>query len=147
MQLTRFTDYSIRVLIFLAAKNGERATISEVAETFTISRNHVMKIVQTLNQKGYIAATRGKNGGLSLASPPSAISVGALVRDTEEMSLVECFRKDNACVITPACRLKPILHEALDAFLAVLDNYTLADLMEDRTSRLAQLLNIPTTAF
>lgn len=146
MQLTRFTDYSIRVLIFLAAKNGERATISEVAETFSISRNHVMKIVQTLNQKGYIAATRGKNGGLSLASPPSAISVGTLVRDTEEMSLVECFRKDNACVITPACRLEPILHEALDAFLAVLDNYTLADLMENRTSRLAQLLNIPTTA-
>ncbi|XKF16141.1 Rrf2 family transcriptional regulator [Halomonas sp. BLK-85] len=146
MQLTRFTDYSIRVLIFLAAKNGERATINEVSETFSISRNHVMKIVQSLSQKGYIVATRGKNGGLTLACPPSNISVGCLVRDTEEMSLVECFRKDNACVITPACRLKPILHEALDAFLSVLDRYTLADLMENRTSRLALLLNIPTTA-
>jgi Rrf2 family nitric oxide-sensitive transcriptional repressor len=146
MQLTRFTDYSIRVLIFLAAKNGERATISEVADTFSISRNHVMKIVQTLNQKGYIASTRGKNGGLSLALPPSAISVGVLIRDTESMPLVECFRQDNTCVITPACRLKPILKEALDAFLAVLDSYTLADLMENRTSRLTQLLSIPTGA-
>ena len=143
MQLTRFTDYSIRVLIFLAAKNGERATISEVAETLSISRNHVMKIVQTLNQNGYIATARGKKGGLTLACSASAISIGALVRGTEDIPLVECFRQDNACVITPACRLKPILKEALDAFLAVLDSYTLADLMENRTSRLAQLLSIP----
>ncbi|MGY4878529.1 Rrf2 family transcriptional regulator [Vreelandella aquamarina] len=142
MHLTRFTDYSIRVLLFLAVKDGERATINEIAETFSISRNHLMKVVQELNQKGYLAATRGKNGGLSLGRTPGSISIGALVRDTEEMPLVECFRDDNACIITPSCRLKPILNEALDAFVAVLDNYTLADLLEDRSPQLSRLMRI-----
>lgn len=144
MHLTRFTDYSIRVLLYLAAKGEERSTISEIAETFSISRNHLMKIVQELNQKGYLKAIRGKHGGLLLNRSPHGISLGAVIRDTEqEMALVECFRDDNACVITPHCRLQPILAEALDAFLRVLDAYTLADLLDGRSAELSRLMKIP----
>ncbi len=147
MHLTRFTDYSIRVLLYLATKGEERSTISEIAETFNISRNHLMKIVQELNQKGYLKAIRGKHGGLLLNRSPASISLGALIRDTEqEMALVECFRDDNACVITPHCRLQPILAEALDAFLHVLDAYTLADLLDGRSAELARLMQIPTVS-
>ncbi len=144
MHLTRFTDYSIRVLLYLATKGDERATITEIAEAFSISRNHLMKIVQELHQKEYLKAIRGKHGGLWLNRAAGDIRLGALVRDTEqEMALVECFRDDNACVITPSCRLKPILNDALEAFLGVLDNYTLADLLEGRHTRLASLMKIP----
>lgn len=147
MHLTRYTDYSIRVLVYLAVKGEERSTIKEIADTFFISRNHLMKIVQELNQKGYLTAIRGKNGGLLLCRQPETISLGALIRDTEnEMALVECFRDDNTCVITPSCRLRPILADALSAFLSVLDQYTLADLLEDR-SQLAALMRIPTLTF
>lgn len=147
MHLTRFTDYSVRVLLYLAAKGEERSTISEIAETFNISRNHLMKIVQELNQKGYLKAIRGKHGGLLLNRSPHSISLGAVIRDTEqEMALVECFRDDNACVITPHCRLQPILAEALDAFLRVLDVYTLADLLDGRSAELSKLMKIPTVS-
>ncbi len=89
MHLTRYTDYAIRVLLYLAVKGEERTTINEIAKTFSISRNHLMKIVQELNQKGYLTAIRGKNGGLLLGRRPETISLGALVRDTEhEMALV-----------------------------------------------------------
>ncbi len=144
MHLTRFTDYSIRVLIFLAAKGEERSTINEIAETFNISRNHLMKIVQELSQKNYVTAIRGKNGGLLLTRDPATIRLGELVRDMEhDMGLVECFHSDNACIITPACRLQPILNDALSAFLSVLDHYTLADLLGSQQSQLAQLMRIP----
>ncbi|SHL89837.1 RrF2 family transcriptional regulator [Vreelandella subglaciescola] len=147
MHLTRFTDYSVRVLLYLAAKGEQRSTISEIAETFNISRNHLMKIVQELNQKGYLKAIRGKHGGLLLNRSPHSISLGAVIRDTEqEMALVECFRDDNACVITPHCRLQPILAEALDAFLRVLDAYTLADLLDGRSAELSKLMKIPTVS-
>jgi len=144
MHLTRYSDYAIRVLLYLAVKGEERTTISEIAETFSISRNHLMRIVQELSQKGYLTAIRGKNGGLLLGRQPETISLGKLVRDTEhEMALVECFRDENNCVITPSCRLRPILAEALAAFLNVLDQYTLADLLADRTSQLSTLMRIP----
>lgn len=151
MRLTHFTDYSLRVLIYLAVKDDEptpeppeaRATIAEIAERFAISRNHLMKVVQELNRLGYLSATRGKHGGLRLNRAPGEISLGGLVRDTEpDLGLVECFRDDNACTITPACRLQPILGEALAAFLSVLDRYTLADLLGQRRAELIQLLNI-----
>ncbi|MGM0782645.1 MAG: Rrf2 family transcriptional regulator [Pseudomonadota bacterium] len=146
MRLTRFTDYSLRVLIYLAVKGDERSTITEIADTFEISRNHLMKVVQELSHKGYITAIRGKNGGLLLDRAPEDISLGTLVRDMEhELSLVECFRDHNDCIITPACRLKPILNEALAAFLEVLDRYTLADMLGRRQPQLAQLMQIPTT--
>jgi len=147
MHLTRFTDYSIRVLLYLAAKGEERSTISEIAEAFNISRNHLMKIVQELNQKGYLKAIRGKHGGLLLNRSPHSINLGTVIRDTEQdMALVECFRDNNACVITPSCRLQPILAEALGAFLRVLDAYTLADLLDGRSAELAQLMKIPSVS-
>ncbi|PMR69523.1 Rrf2 family transcriptional regulator [Halomonas heilongjiangensis] len=143
MHLTRFTDYSLRVLIFLAVKGEERSTIQEIAERFEVSHNHLMKVVQELGHKGYITAIRGKNGGLLLRKAPEEISLGALIRDTEhDLLLVECFGDQNECLITPACRLKPILAEALQAFLAVLDQYTLADMLGPQRPQLAQLLRI-----
>ncbi|MFG6139043.1 Rrf2 family transcriptional regulator [Halomonas sp. B23F22_10] len=151
MRLTHFTDYSLRVLIYLAVKDDEptpeppeaRATIAEIAERFAISRNHLMKVVQELNRLGYLSATRGKHGGLRLSRTPGEISLGGLVRDTEpDLGLVECFRDDNACAITSACRLQPILGEALAAFLSVLDRYTLADLLGQQRAELIQLLRL-----
>lgn len=143
MHLTRFTDYSLRVLIYLAVKGEQRSTISEIAERFAISRNHLMKVVQDLNHQGYITSIRGKHGGLLLKRAPETIPLGELVRDTErDLTLVECFGDDNECIITPACRLKPILAEALSAFLAVLDHYTLADLLGPQRPRLVRLLQL-----
>ncbi|CAM3481871.1 Rrf2 family transcriptional regulator [Halomonas lysinitropha] len=143
MHLTRFTDYSLRVLIYLAAKGEQRSTISEIAGRFDISRNHLMKVVQDLNHQGYLTSIRGKNGGLLLKRAPETISLGKLVRDTErDLTLVECFGDDNECIITPACRLKPILAEALAAFLAVLDHYTLADLIGPQQPKLIRLLQL-----
>ncbi|PWV76737.1 Rrf2 family transcriptional regulator [Halomonas sp. A11-A] len=143
MHLTRFTDYSIRVLIYLAAKGEERSTIHEIATSFDVSRNHLMKVVQDLSHKGYITAIRGKNGGLLLKKAPEEIRLGRLVRDTEnDLELVECFGDSNECRITPACQLKPILAEALRAFLAVLDKYTLADMLGPQQSQLVKLLRI-----
>ncbi|WP_416138525.1 Rrf2 family transcriptional regulator [Halomonas sp. HK25] len=143
MHLTRFTDYSLRVLIYLAVKGEERSTIHEIATSFEVSRNHLMKVVQDLSHKGYITAVRGKNGGLLLKKPPEEIRLGRLVRDTEnDLQLVECFGEANECKITPACRLKPILAEALRAFLTVLDKYTLADMLGPQESQLVQLLRI-----
>ncbi|SFU51598.1 RrF2 family transcriptional regulator [Halomonas korlensis] len=146
MHLTRFTDFSLRVLMYLAVKGEQRSTIAEIAERFDISRNHLMKVVQDLNHHGYITSIRGKNGGLLLKRDPASISLGELVRTTErDLALVECFGDDNECIITPACRLKPILAEALSAFLAVLDHYTLADLLGQRRSRLISLLQLDDT--
>lgn len=146
MHLTRYTDYALRVLIFLAVKGDERSTIHEIAESFGVSRNHLMKVVQDLSHRGYITTIRGKNGGLLLNRPPQEITLGGLVRDTEhELGLVECFRDSNDCVITPACRLKPILNEAMDAFMGVLDQYTLADMLGKRQPQLARLMQIATS--
>lgn len=143
MHLTRFTDYSLRVLMYLAVKGEQRSTIAEIAERFDISRNHLMKVVQDLNHHGYITSIRGKNGGLLLKRDPASISLGGLVRITErDLTLVECFGEDNECIITPACRLKPILAEALNAFLDVLDHYTLADLLGSRRAGLIRLMQI-----
>nr|WP_298373987.1 Rrf2 family transcriptional regulator [uncultured Halomonas sp.] len=130
MHITRYTDYSLRVLLYVALKGEERSTISEIAERYDISRNHLMKVVQELNRRGYLQAIRGKHGGLLLKRRAEDINIGALVRDTEQdLELVECFGDRNQCVITPACRIKTMLGEALKAFLEVLDGYTLADML------------------
>ncbi len=132
MRLTRYTDYSLRVLIYLAVRPDGFGTIQAVAEAYDISRNHLMKVVQELNRRGYIDTVRGKGGGMRLRLPPAKINVGRVVRDMEnDMVLVECFGPDNRCVITPECMLKNVLSEALSAFLAVLDRYTLADLVAE----------------
>jgi Rrf2 family nitric oxide-sensitive transcriptional repressor len=147
MHITRYTDYSLRVLIYVALKGQELCTIREIADSYDISKNHLMKVVQELNNKGYLSALRGKNGGLRLAGRPEDINIGRLVRDTEQdFVLVECFnRVQNApgCVIAPVCQLKRVLAEALEAFFAVLDQYTLADIIPGgRASHMAQLLRI-----
>lgn len=131
MRLTMHTDYALRLLILLAAKQGEPATIQETAERYSISRNHLMKVAHRLGQAGFIQTLRGRRGGLLLAHPPEEINLGAVVRFTEEdMNLVECFDPANQnCAILPACRLRGVLQQALKAFLAELDRYTLADIM------------------
>lgn len=144
MHLTRYTDYALRVLIFTGLTQPETATIREISEHYGISRNHLMKVVQDLNSKGYLIAQRGKKGGVKLNGPPERIKLGALVRDMEpDMKLVECFSADNQCVVAPSCELQRIFREALRAFLAVLDSYTLADILTpERRPELVRLLDL-----
>lgn len=144
MHITRYTDYSLRVLMYVALKGEELSTIREIAESYGISRNHLMKVVQELNAKGYLQAIRGKNGGLRLRGEPAQINLGELVRRTEQdLNLVECFRGDNHCVLTPACQLKHVFAEGLEAFFRVLDGYTLADLIRSgRQPEMRRLLEI-----
>ncbi|WP_311195746.1 Rrf2 family transcriptional regulator [Aestuariispira ectoiniformans] len=131
MQLTKFTDYCLRVLIYAALRQDGPITIDEVAGNYGISRHHVTKVVYRLGQLGYLETSRGKGGGIRLGRRPELIVIGRVIRDTEEdLGLVECLQdKGSNCVIEPACLLKSAMTEALDAFLAVLDRYTLADLI------------------
>ncbi|HEX5514185.1 MAG TPA: Rrf2 family transcriptional regulator [Gammaproteobacteria bacterium] len=142
MRITRYTDYSVRTLIYLGVKGEGLSTIQEIADSYGISKNHLMKVVHDLQLRGYIDTIRGKNGGLRLRLPPEEISIGRLVRETEEdKALVECFGPDNTCVITPFCDLKHVLAEAQEAFFKVLDGYTLADMLNPkRRSGLEQAL-------
>lgn len=141
MQLTRYSDYSFRVLIQLALAPERLVTIDEIAASYGISRAHLTKVVHALALRGYVETVRGRRGGLRLARPADAIGVGELLRATEgSLSLVECFAPNGACVIEPACGLRSVLHEALASFLAVLDGYTLADLVARRRAPLARLL-------
>lgn len=129
MRLTLYTDYSLRVLLYLAVKPEQTATITEIAEHYDISRNHLVKVVHSLGIHGFIATTRGKNGGIRLARSAEAILLSDVVRKTEpDMDLLECFNPatDN-CVISPTCRLKSMLYEGRAAFMAVLEKNTLAD--------------------
>jgi Rrf2 family transcriptional regulator, nitric oxide-sensitive transcriptional repressor len=144
MYITRYTDYSLRVLLYIALKGDEQSTIREIAESYDISKNHLMKVVQELNIKGYVITLRGKNGGLRLNGDPSTINIGTLIRDTEkDIALVECFNGGTGCIITPACQLKKALAEALEAFFTVLDQYTLADLLPaQKQPELMKLLQI-----
>jgi len=132
MRLTNYTDYSLRVLIYLASKGkGEKATITEIAEAYGVSRNHLTKVIHQLGKMGVIKTIRGRGGGMVLYKDPRDIIIGEVVRETEEdFYLVECFdRQRNQCVITPTCELKSVFHEALVAYLDVLDSYTLADIV------------------
>lgn len=143
MHITRYTDYSLRVLIYLAINNQQLSTISDIAISYDISKNHLMKIVQKLNAQGYILATRGKNGGIKLNRPASEINIGSLVREIEDKNnLVECFGETNQCVITPSCQLKIIFSQAQESFFKTLDDYTLEDLLGGNTNRLGELLAI-----
>jgi len=144
MHITRYTDYSLRVLIYLSAQGDRLATIQEIADSYDISKNHLMKVVHQLNKKGYIETIRGKKGGMRLHMAPKDINIGILVRETEQdLSIVECFSSKNACKITPVCGLKSMFNEALKAFLEVLDRYTLADVIQDQhRPQLLRLLQI-----
>lgn len=132
MRLTVHSDYSLRVLMYLAAFPDRLATIEQIAAAYDISHNHIMKVVQNLARYGFIETLRGRNGGIRLALPTQEITVGAVLRVTEEdFDLVECFRDENACCITPVCRLKDALSDAVDAYLEVLDERTLAELVSN----------------
>lgn len=130
MQLTRYTDYAIRVLLHVGARDeGSLSSIAEIAAVYDISKSHLMKVVQDLGQAGFLTTVRGRNGGLKLGRPAEEISIGQIVRRTEQgFDLVDC----SACIIAPACGLPNILNEATQAFLAVLDRYTLADVLHRR---------------
>ncbi|RIL08191.1 MAG: Rrf2 family transcriptional regulator [Proteobacteria bacterium] len=142
MQLTYFSDYTLRVLTYLALEPERLVTIEEIARRFDISKAHLMKVVHHLGLRGYVETVRGRRGGLRLARRPEEIGVGDVIRSTEEsMALVECFDPGRSlCAIEPACGLRGVLHEALAAFLAVLDRHTLADLVARRRRPLRELL-------
>lgn len=146
MRLTTFSDYSLRVLMYLGVHDGRLATAGEIAATYGISENHLVKVVHHLARRGYIETTRGKGGGMRLARPPQKINVGEVVRGTEDsLTLVECFDQANSdCRIEPACVLKGILGRALNAFFTVLDRHTLADLLVPK-GKLARML-VPSDA-
>jgi len=129
MQLTRHTDYSLRVLAYLCLKNERAVNISEIADYYSISRNHLVKVVHHLSSTGFIITTRGKGGGIRLAHKAIDICIGDVVRKMEpHFDIAECFNSDNPkCTIEPICVLKSTLYEAKNAFIAVLDKYTLAD--------------------
>ena len=130
MRLMAFTDYALRLLMYAAAHEDRLITIEETSKVFNISFGHVKKVAYALARAGYLKAVRGRSGGLTLALPPDKIRLGDVIRATEpDFAMVECFAPGNECVITRYCRMRGILHEGLDAFHAVLDKYTLADLM------------------
>lgn len=143
MRLTVYTDYSIRMLMYLAVKEDGLATIAEVADAYGISKTHLNKVAHQLGLAKYVETARGKGGGLRLAKPAEEIGLGDIVRRVEgDMALVPCFEPVHApCPITPACGLRRVLHEARQAFMTVLDRYSLADLVQRRVE-LATLLHV-----
>jgi Rrf2 family nitric oxide-sensitive transcriptional repressor len=133
MRLTAYTDYALRVLIRLALQPQRLTTIADIAKGYGISENHLMKVVHQLGVSGDVETVRGRNGGVRLAKPAASINLGAVVRRTEaDMELVPCFADAELCAIGGACKLRTALREALAAFLAVLDRYSLADLVAPR---------------
>jgi Rrf2 family transcriptional regulator, nitric oxide-sensitive transcriptional repressor len=143
MRLTVYSDYALRVLTYLAVKQDTLATIAEIAESYDISENHLMKVAHQLGVAGYIETVRGRGGGLRLAKPVEAIGLADVVRTTEpDLAIVSCFKPvDAPCAIRPCCVLRRALEQARDAFMAVLEDYTLGDLVKPRT-RLAGLLGL-----
>ena len=143
MRLTVYTDYALRMLMYLALRKDQLATIAEIADSYDISRNHLMKVAHQLGVAGYVETVRGRGGGLRLAKPVESIGLGDIVRHAEpDMAIVSCFEPvDAPCAIQSCCVLKRALARARDAFLDVLDGYTLGDLVQPR-SRLTSLLGI-----
>ncbi|AST93870.1 Rrf2 family transcriptional regulator [Sutcliffiella cohnii] len=142
MQLTTYTDYALRVLIYLGIQpQDKRSNIKDISAFYHISNNHLGKVVHELGKLGIIDTVRGRNGGIKLAKHPSEINIGAIVRETEKpIHLVECFNSEsNMCKISPACRLKGVLYEALQAYFKVLEQYTLEDLLQNK-DQLKELL-------
>lgn len=129
MRLTRYTDYAVRVLLYLARHPDGLCSIADIARAYAISQNHLMKVVSDLVNVGYVESVRGRGGGIRLARAPEEINIGALIRHTEDdFDLVDC----GSCLIAPACGLTGTLDEALAAFFSVLDGYTLADVLARR---------------
>ena len=128
MQLSLFTDYSLRVLVYAAARPGDQCATTDVAAAFAVSRHHIVKVVHTLQRLGYVKTFRGRGGGFQLACAPEQITLGDVIRRTEgTVALVECFDHGSTCPLTPACGLKRALNDASTAFFEVLDRWTIAD--------------------
>ncbi len=141
VELTFFTDYSLRVLMYLGVRHDNLCLISDIARDYAISRNHLVKVVHGLARGGFLRTFRGRGGGVTLACKPEEIRLGDVVRYTEgAFKPVECFHDHNNCVVTPACFLPAILNEAFRNFISTLDRYTLADLLQKR-SELDHLLS------
>jgi len=147
MQLTLYTDYSLRVLIYLGVRPSQQVTITDIAKSYSISRNHLVKVVHNLSNLGYIKTSRGRGGGMLLAHHPKDINVGEVVRKTEaNFDLVECFDKENnTCPIAPGCALIKVLKVARSSFFDVLNQYTLADVVAN-AGQLAPLLKMDTSS-
>lgn len=127
MKLTKYTDYAMRVLFFLATKPDGYGTVSEVADAYKISRNHLVKVVQDLVKFGYVESTRGRGGGMKLAQNPAKIVLGQVVRKMEpDMHLIDCV----GCEVASVCKLPGPLHKAISAFIHVLDEYSLSDIIQ-----------------
>lgn len=136
MRLTVFTDYALRILMYVGANPGRLCTISEIAQSHGISHAHLTKVTHLLAKLGYLETQRGKGGGMHLARSPSDINLGKVVREIEpDFDLVQCFTQDDACRLSGNCQLTHVLREALSAFLQVLDRQTLRDLLNDGPSR------------
>jgi Rrf2 family nitric oxide-sensitive transcriptional repressor len=132
VQLTLHADYSLRVLVYLAERPNHLASTQEISEAYGISRHHLVRVMHTLAAGGFVRVMTGRKGGVALAQPAAAISIGQVIRSAEpSFRIVECFDPTtNQCPIAPVCRLRGMLHEALAAFLAVLDGHTLADVVQ-----------------
>ena len=131
MRLTRYTDFALRVLLYLGARPEGLASIASISRAYGVSQNHLMKVVNDLANAGYVATVRGRSGGVRLGRDPAAINIGEVVRHTEDsFQVVDCM----SCVIAPVCGLSGALDDAVKAFLGVLDGYTLADLMTTRAA-------------
>ncbi|MCG1008551.1 Rrf2 family transcriptional regulator [Salinicoccus sp. ID82-1] len=130
MKLTLYTDYSLRVLMYLGMREEEKIQIDEIANFYNISKNHLTKVVHNLSKLGYITTVRGRGGGIMLNYKAEAINIGEVVRHTEDnFHMAECFSEGNQCVLTPVCGLRFVLNDALDAYFEVLDKYTLKDII------------------
>jgi len=147
MQLSKFTDYSLRVLIYTAAKHPEKTSITELAEAYDISRNHLVKVVNQLANLGFLDTTRGRGGGVLLGQPVGDIVIGDVIEAVEPgFDMAECFRLgESHCRLTPVCRLKGILNDAKTAFLRELSRYTLADIVQ-HPEMILEALNVEKTA-
>ncbi len=130
MRLNVGTDYGLRVLMYLLARDRERVQVEEMAEILAVSANHLNKVVQRLSRAGFVTTHRGRGGGVALARPPEEINLGNVVRSLEaDFAVVECFLEGKtACCLLPACRLRGLVREALEAFIATFSKHTLADL-------------------
>lgn len=143
MRLTTHTDYALRVLVFLAISPNEQARIRDIADAYTISRDHLAKVVQKLQHLGVVNTVRGKGGGVRLCTPIDAINIGTVVREIEGTEyLVECFSPENRCVITCACNLPKAFREAVEGFMAALDHYTLEDITGQQAVALRKALQL-----
>lgn len=142
MQLTTHSDYALRLLVYLAIHPKDKpATVKDVAECYGVSTNHLAKVAQQLVQEKFVLSQRGRGGGLKLAMEPEAINIGKLIRKTEKMELLECFGDNCKCPIENVCILFNAMRKAQKAFLDVLDDYTLADMVKNKP-QLMQSLNV-----